>query len=344
MGFYASVVRPLAFRLDPEQVHELAMRCIRRGWVRAQPYSNPKLGQTLFGAEFPNPLGLAAGFDKNAVALDRWHELGFGFVEAGTVTYLPQSGNPRPRLFRLPEDQAIINRMGFNNDGAQVVADRIALARPPIPVGINLGKSRVAELEMAVDDYAASFALLHGLGDYAVVNVSSPNTPGLRSLQERGPLTNILQALKAIAAAKPLFVKVSPDLEFDALDEVIDVCLTTGCTGIIATNTTLSRESLSSVPDEDGGLSGVPLAERSDAVLAHLARACDDRMILMGVGGIFTADDLYRKISLGAHLAQVYTGWVYGGPSMVPTVLRGLVERMDREGVPDLATLRGSAI
>ena len=344
MGLYASVVRPLAFMFDPERVHDLAMAFIQRRWVKAQPYSNPKLTQTLFGIDFPNPLGLAAGFDKNAIALDRWHNLGFGFVEAGTVTYLPQSGNPRPRLFRLPEDHALINRMGFNNDGAQEVAGRLVGAYSPIPVGINLGKSRAAELENAVEDYAASFGLLHPFGAYSVVNVSSPNTPGLRSLQERGPLTDILQALKGIAPEKPLFIKVSPDLEFDALDEVVDVCLTIGCTGLIATNTTLSREGLSSVPDEAGGLSGAPLTERSDAALAHLARACGDRMILIGVGGIFTADDLYRKISLGAHLAQVYTGWVYGGPSMVPTVLCGLAERMDREGLSDLAALRGTAL
>ena len=344
MGFYASVVRPLAFRLDPERVHEIAMGFIQRGWVKAHPYANPKLAQTLFGIEFANPLGLAAGFDKNAVALDRWHDLGFGFVEAGTVTYLPQPGNSRPRLFRLPKDKALINRLGFNNAGAQALADRLGGIQSLIPVGINLGRSRAAELEKAVDDYAGSFKLLHEFGAYSVVNVSSPNTPGLRSLQERGPLTDIIQALKGIAPEKPLFVKVSPDLEFDALDEVVDVCLTTGCTGLIATNTTLSRESLNSAPDEDGGLSGAPLTERSDAVLAHLARACGDRMILIGVGGIFTADDLYRKLALGAHLAQVYTGWVYGGPSMVPTVLRGLAERMEREGITDLAVLRGSGL
>jgi dihydroorotate dehydrogenase len=344
MGFYAAVVRPLAFKIDPERVHDIAMECIRRGWVKAKPYSNPKLAQTLFGVNFPNPLGLAAGFDKNAVALDHWHRLGFGFVEAGTVTHLRQAGNPRPRLFRLPEDRAIINRLGFNNDGAQAVADRMAAAHPAIPVGINLGKSRLTELEDAVEDYAASFTLLHKLGAYAVVNVSSPNTPGLRSLQERGPLTDILQALKAIDAQKPLFVKVSPDLEFDALDEVVDVCLTAGCTGLIATNTTLSRANLSSVPDEDGGLSGAPLYALSDAVLAHLARAVGNQMILIGVGGIFSADDLYRKIALGAHLAQVYTGWVYGGPSMAPTILRGLAERMEREGVASLEALRGKGL
>ena len=344
MSIYAAVVRPLAFMLDPETVHEIAMHAIRRGWVKAPPYAHPKLAQSLFDVEFPNPLGLAAGFDKNAVALDYWHQLGFGFVEAGTVTYLPQSGNPRPRLFRLPEDRALINRMGFNNNGAQAIADSLDFARPAIPIGINLGKSRAAELEGAVEDYAASFDLLHRFGAYTVVNVSSPNTPGLRSLQDRGPLTDIVQALKAAEPEKPLFVKVSPDLEFDALDEVLDVCLATKCMGIVATNTTLSRDGLSTVPDEEGGVSGAPLTEKSDAVLAHLARSSGDRLILIGVGGIFNADDLYRKIALGAHLAQVYTGWIYGGPSMVPATLRGLAERLDREGINDLAALRGSAL
>lgn len=343
MGFYASVVRPLAFIVDPERIHELAMGLIRRGLIRSLPFTDQRLRQTFFGVDFPNPLGLAAGFDKNAVALGHWHRLGFGFVEAGTVTALAQPGNPRPRLFRLPADRALINRLGFNNDGAEAVAERIAVARPVIPVGINLGKSRVTELDNAVEDYAASFRLLHRHGAYMVVNVSSPNTPGLRTLQDRGPLTDILQALKAIAPEKPLFVKVAPDLEFDALDDLLKVCLDAGCTGLIATNTTLSREGLSADPHEAGGLSGVPLAARSDAVLTHLARASSS-MILMGVGGIFTADDLYRKISLGAHLAQVYTGWVYGGPSFVPRLLRGLVARMEKEGFEDLDALRGSGL
>ncbi len=344
MGFYSAVVRPLAFLLDAEQAHEAAMGLIRRGWIKTPPFNHSKLEQTLFGVHFPNPLGLAAGFDKNAVALDHWHNLGFGFVEAGTVTYLPQSGNERPRLFRLPEEHALINRMGFNNDGAQTFADRFEASRPVIPVGINLGKSRAAELDRAVEDYASSFSLLHKHGAYAVVNVSSPNTPGLRSLQERGPLTDIIQAIKAIAPDKPLFVKVSPDLEFDALDEVVDVCRQTRCTGIVATNTTLDRSMLASVPDEEGGLSGAPLTRRSDEVLKHLGRTCGKEMILIGVGGIFTAGDAYRKIVIGAHLVQAYTGWVYGGPSMIPGVLRGLVDRMSRDGIDSLDELRGSGL
>lgn len=342
MGFYASVLRPLAFAYDPEDIHEAAMAAIRLGLVRAPAYVNPILGQTLFGVEFPNPLGLAAGFDKNAEALERWHLLGFGHVEAGTITYRAQSGNPRPRLFRVPENQALINRMGFNNEGAKAVSERLASAQPLVPVGINLGKSRSVPLCEAVDDYAAAFHLVHSFGAYVAVNVSSPNTPGLRALQERGPLTDIVQALRQIDPDKPLFVKVAPDLELDALDEVVDVCLSCGCTGLIATNTTLSREGLDEDPGEAGGLSGAPLTARSDAILAHLARTVGDRLVLIGVGGIFDGDDIYRKISLGAHLTQVYTGWIYGGPAMVPTALRRLAERMEREGIRSLDELRGS--
>lgn len=344
MGFYAAVARPLAFRLDPEFVHERVIALIGSGLLRVPEFADERLEQVLFGSTFPNPLGLAAGFDKNARCLEAWQHLGFGFVEAGTITFRPQPGNPKPRLFRLPTDKALINRMGFNNDGAERVAARLAVATPDIPVGINLGKSRLAELSEAVEDYASSFRLLHQFGSYAVVNVSSPNTPGLRSLQDRGPLTDILQALKAIDAEKPLFVKVSPDLEFSALDEVLDVCLTNGCTGLIATNTTLSRDGLSTPTDEMGGLSGAPLAGRSDAVLAHLARAARENLVLIGAGGIFDGDDLYRKISLGAHLAQVYTGWIYGGPSMIPNVLKQLASRLEREGIRHLDQLRGSAL
>ncbi len=344
MGFYASVARPLAFRMDPERVHELAMRFIRSGIIRTETFAHPKLEQTLFGVDFPNPLGLAAGFDKNAVALDHWHHLGFGFVEAGTITALAQPGNPRPRLFRLPEDKALINRMGFNNEGAAAVAARIGLAHPEVPVGINLGKSKITELDKAVEDYAQSFGLLHAHGAYMVVNVSSPNTPGLRTLQEKGPLKDILQALKAIAPEKPLFVKVAPDLEFHALDELLQVALAAKCTGLIATNTTLSRDGLSADPNEAGGLSGAPLTKKSDEVLAHLARGCGKDLILMGSGGIFTADDLYRKLSSGAHLAQLYTGWIYGGPSMAPNLLRGLIARMEQEGIESLDQLRGSGL
>jgi len=278
------------------------------------------------------------------VALDYWDRLGFGFVECGTITYHAQDGNPKPRMFRLPAEKALINRLGFNNLGAREVATNIASARPKIPLGVNLGKSKITPVETAADDYSESFRLLHGFGDYFVVNVSSPNTPGLRTLQERGPLTEILQSLKVIDAAKPLFVKVAPDLEIGALDEVIEVAHAMKLTGLIATNTTISRSSLSVDPSIEGGLSGAPLRAMSNLFLAHLFKSCDRDLILMGVGGIFTGDDLYEKICLGAHLCQIYTGWVYGGPHMVPEALQRCVELMAADGFGSVAEARGSKV
>jgi dihydroorotate dehydrogenase len=342
MGLYESVVRPLAFRFDPEWVHERAMSLLSRGLIRATPYDDPRLAQTLFGVKFPNPLGLAAGFDKNAVALNHWHKLGFGFVECGTVTYHAQPGNPRPRMFRLPSEQGLINRLGFNNEGAAAAAARISMAKPQIPIGINLGKSKVTELADAARDYALSYRLLHQQGGYFVVNVSSPNTPGLRSLQERAALTEILSALRDVDSTRPMFVKVSPDLEISALDEVIEVAIEAKLTGLIATNTTISRDMLSLDPGQVGGLSGAPLRKRSNEVLAHIAGAAPKDMILIGVGGILTAEDLYEKIRLGAHLCQLYTGWVYGGPQMVPRMLQQLVGLMERNCIKSLSELRGT--
>ena len=342
MGLYKSVLRPLAFKLDPEFIHEIAMAGISRKLFRVGSISDQRLTQTLFGVDFPNPIGLAAGFDKNAVAVNSWHQLGFGHVECGTITFQKQSGNSRPRLFRIPENQALINRMGFNNDGAAIVSGRLRTANPRLRVGINLGKSKVTELADAPQDYAESFRLLRDLGDYFVVNVSSPNTPGLRSLQEKGPLLDILGAIRTVDATKPLFVKIAPDLEFDAVDDVISVVHELGLTGIVATNTTLSRNGLARDPNEAGGLSGAPLRDRAQHFMRHLRSSCDSEKVLIGVGGIFTAQDAYDRIAAGAHVIQVYTGWVYGGPKMVPTVLRGLLDLMDANGIADLAELRQS--
>lgn len=342
MGFYAAVVRPLLFLLSPETAHQIGMAVISRGWLRAQRFEDPILEQELFGIRFANPLGLAAGFDKNAQAVAHWGQLGFGFVEVGTVTYRPQPGNPRPRLFRLPRDRALINRMGFNNDGARAIATRIAASRSQIPLGVNLGKSRDTPIEAAAHDYSESYKLLRKFGAYFVVNVSSPNTPGLRTLQERGPLSEIVQALRAIDPDRPLFVKVAPDLETQALDEIVEVVHEAKLTGLIATNTTIRREGLSTQIDEEGGLSGEPLKRRSDEVLAHLYQSCDRGVVLIGVGGVFDGVDLYEKIAQGAHLCQVYTGWVYGGPGMVSASLRTLADLMRRDGVGSLAELRGT--
>jgi dihydroorotate dehydrogenase len=337
----------MLFRLDPESAHEAAMGLLRRGVLKARSFHDPRLEQSLFGVQFPNPLGLAAGFDKNGLAVDHWHLLGFGCVEVGTVTFHAQPGNDRPRMFRLPEERALINRLGFNNDGARAVASRLAEARPRLPVGVNLGKSRVTELADAAEDYQESFRLIHPFGHYFVVNVSSPNTPGLRTLQEKGPLLEILAALREVDASKPLFVKVAPDLEPAALDDLVEVAESARLTGLIATNTTVSREG---IPDsrlhrsEAGGLSGAPLRTRALEVLRHLRRSCGTDKILIGVGGIMSGDDLYERIAAGAHLCQIYTGWVYGGQQMVPEVLESLVRRLDQEGIRSLDELRGSGV
>lgn len=344
MGVYSSLIRPLLFRLDPEFVHNTALTMLSTGIIGDWRYENKGLEQEFFGVKFKNPLGLAAGFDKNGVALGHWHHLGFGFLEMGTVTFHAQPGNPKPRLFRLPDDLGVINRMGFNNDGAERVAKRIIGVHSPVPIGVNLGKSKITELVDAPFDYQKSFRLLQDHGRYFVINVSSPNTPGLRSLQEKGPLVEIISAIREVNAQKPLFVKVAPDLEFDALDDVLDVALSTNLTGLIATNTTLSREGLTRDINQAGGLSGLPVRKKSNEVLAHLSRGAGSNLILIGVGGIFNGRDLYEKISLGAHLCQVYTGWIYGGPDMVANTLRELVQLMDQAGIRSLNDLRGSAI
>jgi dihydroorotate dehydrogenase len=289
---------------------------------------------------FPNPIGLAAGFDKNAVAVPALAALGFGFVEVGTVTRLAQPGNPRPRLFRLPEDGALINRMGFNNLGAETVAARLAHQRKAaVPLGISLGKSKVTPLEEAVADYLGSLDALYPYGDYFAVNVSSPNTPGLRELQERDRLDALLAALQSSmrrhaadegrATPKPLLVKVAPDLNDAALDDVLEVCLARGVSGLIAVNTTLSRDGLSAqtpsaLRDEPGGLSGRPLLARALAVVRRLAVRSGGRLPLIGCGGISTPDDARRMLDAGSSLVQLYTGFIYEGPGLPRRLVRGL--------------------
>lgn len=321
MSAYERLLRPILFRMDPERVHNVALWAIARGLIRGKLLVDPRLERTVAGIRFPNPLGLAAGFDKNGVALDRWKDMGFGFAEAGTATWLAQPGNPKPRLFRLPEDRAVINRFGFNNSGATELANRLRAAQPGIPIGINIGKSKAAPLEGAIQDYEQSFSALKHLGDYFVVNVSSPNTPGLRTLQEKGPLTELLSTLRKLDSNTPLFVKVSPDLSNEDLLDVVEVARTCRFTGIVATNTTLSRDGLSSSIVQDGGLSGKPLFARSNECLRILSEASQGELILIGVGGVFSGDDLRRKLELGASLVQIYTGWVYGGPKSAARIL-----------------------
>jgi len=345
MDFYKALLRPILFQLDPEKVHDFALDAIARGFIKEhRDITYSQLEQELFGTKFKNPLGLAAGFDKNAVALNHWYAGGFGFVEIGTVTLHAQEGNPKPRMFRLPQDHALINRLGFNNIGARAVAANIDRAATEFPFGINIGKSYVTEIEQAAADYKQCWQILQGRSRYVAVNVSSPNTPGLRSLQEKEKLKEILSALQSIDRITPMFVKVAPDLEFSALDEVIEVAHEMHLTGIIATNTTIGRENLTTQTTEAGGLSGKPLKPLSNQVLAHIAKQANKELILIGVGGIFTGEDLFQKIALGAHLCQVYTGWVYGGPDMVPNVLEDCVHLMEARGFKNIEDLRGSSL
>ncbi|MBX3118644.1 MAG: quinone-dependent dihydroorotate dehydrogenase [Fimbriimonadaceae bacterium] len=337
------LLRPLLFQLDAEEAHNMGMAAIQSGLAQVPRFTHPSLEQTLFGVRFANPLGLAAGFDKNAVAVDQWEDLGFGFIEVGTATFHPQPGNPKPRLFRIPEEQAIVNRFGFNNDGAARIADRLRIASPSIPVGVNLGKSKITPVEDAAKDYAGSYQLLHGLGDYFVVNVSSPNTPGLRGLQEKGPLIEILTGMKQIDDKRPTFVKVAPDLSPAELQDVVQVAHEMNLTGIIATNTTIRRDVLQRDPNQAGGLSGKPLKTLSDQMLAEIARSTDPNMVIIGVGGVFTGEDVVRKIELGAHLVQVYTGWIYGGPMMAPNSLAHLAAELAKRGMKSVEELRGQA-
>jgi dihydroorotate dehydrogenase len=288
-----------------------------------QPSSKPK---KLFGLNFPNPIGLAAGLDKNGVALPAWAALGFGFIEIGTVTAKAQPGNPKPRIFRLPEEQALINRLGFNNDGADAIAQRLSALRksgrwPAVPVGINIGKSRATPLEQATDDYLYSFRRLRDFADYITLNISSPNTPGLRELQEPEKLSELLRTInnEAGAAPKPLVVKISPDLSDAELKTILAVCEENGVSGIIATNTTLDHSSIPQQMDQAGGLSGAPLRNKSTALVREIAAR--STIPVIASGGIFDAESAREKFQAGAQLIQLYTGFVYRGPQLLREIM-----------------------
>lgn len=311
-------------------------------------YGVPSLPVQLFGIRFPNPVGLAAGMDKHAAAVPIWQALGFGFAELGGVTAHPQPGNPAPRMFRAAAEGALVNRMGFNNPGAQAVADRLRAWRdsgrwPRHPIGINLGKSKITPLENAAEDYAASFRLLRDLADFFVVNVSSPNTPNLRQLQDKGALDEILAALAEINSQtkRPILVKVAPDLAFEALDEILELAGPRQIAGIVATNTTIGRPGTADpesqrIYSEAGGLSGKPLRARSTEVIRHLYLQTKGRLPIIGVGGIFSAQDAWEKICAGASLVQIYTGLVYEGPGVARSIVRGLKEKLREHGFPEL--------
>ncbi|WP_347354404.1 quinone-dependent dihydroorotate dehydrogenase [Intrasporangium sp.] len=335
---YERVLRQTLFRLgggDPEVGHEKALDALTvlSGLPPAIALLRRQFGidspRTVFGVRFPSPVGLAAGVDKNGVALRAWPAMGFGFVEVGTVTRYAQPGNPRPRLFRLPTSRAIVNRMGFNNDGADVLAARLrALGPVGVPLGVSIGKSRATPVEEAVDDYLHSVRVLGPHADYFAVNVSSPNTPGLRSLQDRGALDRILGALRGEAGPTPLLVKIAPDLTDRAIGEVLEVCAERAVDGLIATNTTTARDGVALrdavAAREAGGLSGQPLAERARRVVGFVHREAPD-LPIVGVGGITTVEDALRMFDAGASLVQLYTGFVYGGPPLVRAINRAVV-------------------
>ncbi|WP_261167324.1 quinone-dependent dihydroorotate dehydrogenase [Microbacterium sp. Marseille-Q6965] len=335
---YPLLFRTVLSRLDPETAHHLGMAVIRvlGSWavaplVRSLTRPDPSLAVDALGVRFPSPFGVAAGFDKNAVGVRGLDALGFGHVEVGTVTAVPQDGNPRPRLFRLVPDRAVINRMGFNNRGAAAAARRLArLRRGGAVVGANIGKSRVVDVERATADYVASATMLAPLADYLAVNVSSPNTPGLRGLQAVETLRPLLQAVKAAAGRTPLLVKIAPDLPDEEVTAVTRLAVDLGLAGIIATNTTISREALATDPDAveaagAGGLSGAPLKRRSLEVLRLIrAAAPDPTFCVVSVGGIETADDVRERLAAGATLTQGYTAFLYRGPLWAREINRGL--------------------
>ena len=362
MGWpYRNLVRPWLFARDAERVHNFALNRLASvshsrlaSGVLGGIFRAPSLPVHLFGLNFPNPVGLAAGMDKAAAAVPAWETLGFGFSELGGVTWHAQPGNPPPRMFRAVADGAIVNRMGFNNSGAEAVAQKLAEWRqsgcwPGHPVGINLGKSKITPLAEAAEDYANSFRVLRHLADFFVVNVSSPNTPNLRQLQDKSALDEILAAMQELNAdRRPVLVKVAPDLSFEALDEILELVQPRSIAGIVATNTTISRPQTNDsasrgIYAETGGLSGRPLRVRSTEVIRHLHRQTAGTLPLIGVGGIFTADDAWEKITAGASLLQIYTGLVYEGPGLVKKIVQGLGRRMRARGAASLHEVTGTA-
>ena len=338
---YQKLIKPFFFLFDAERAHYLLADMLTflmkipgvSSLFRAiYGYEHPSLRRTVFGIEFPNPVGLAAGFDKNAVLVDELAAMGFGFIEVGTVTPKPQAGNEKPRLFRLPEDSAIINRMGFNNDGLAQMKKRLEARQAPVIIGGNLGKNKVTPNELADDDYCQGFETLYPVVDYFVVNVSSPNTPNLRALQEKEPLKQLLSRLQDLnqrkPKLKPILLKIAPDLTNEQLDDVVDIVLETGIAGLIATNTTLSREGLLADPAvtaEAGGLSGKPVGDRSTEVIAYIHKKSKGKIPMIGVGGIHSANDALEKLRAGASLVQIYTGFIYEGPGLIQEINRAIV-------------------
>ncbi|PSF39259.1 dihydroorotate dehydrogenase (quinone) [Aphanothece hegewaldii CCALA 016] len=364
---------PLAFSAVRGTLEETHLQLLKTlNWIdrtRAQPlgnwllseleqsfcYNDPRLSQSFWGLNFSNPLGLAAGFDKDGLGAGIWSNFGFGFAELGAITLHSQSGNPPPRLFRLPQDKAALNRMGANNNGAAVMAKTLQETwdRKPrsIPIGINLCKSKITDLEDAPQDYVGSFQYLKDWADYFVINVSSPNTPGLRSLQSGEQLEPILAALTdANQNNQPILIKIAPDLDWDAISDIIKLAQNYRLSGIIATNTTTRRDILQTkilketgkpLSSEAGGISGLPLRDRSTEVIRFIYQETFGTLPIIGVGGIFTVDDAWEKITAGASLLQTYTGWLYQGPWMIPSILKGLIAKLDQSGLSNISSSVG---
>jgi len=361
---YRSLVRPILFHLPPETAHHLALTSLSlikpiNSIVANSCKPTRALAVKLFGLTFSNPVGLAAGFDKDGVALTELATLGFGHIEAGTVTYHAQPGNPKPRLFRLPKDQALINRAGFNNKGAASLVEHVRSSRPNCVLGVSIGKSKITPMESAIDDYLASFDLVYEVADYIAVNVSSPNTPHLRELQRAEQLHGLLTALQnrnrdlqlrnKRSRPMPLLVKLSPDLTTPELEMIIDVVQELKIDGVVATNTTIGRGNLQSSMRDisacgEGGLSGKPLASRSTEMIADLFRLTRGKLPIIGVGGIFTAADAWEKIAAGASLIQLYTGFIYQGPCVAKAINDGLAMLIDQAGFENLEAAVGHKV
>jgi dihydroorotate dehydrogenase len=342
-AMYKSIIRPLLFSIDAEKVHYQVFSLLRscsklpgfKAFLKSQfTYESPVLERELFGLKFKNPVGLAAGFDKDAKLIDELDSLGFGFIEIGTLTPKPQPGNDKPRLFRLPQDQALINRMGFNNEGVHAAVERLKTKKSTLIIGGNIGKNKITANENAFDDYGYCVDVLHPYVDYFVVNVSSPNTPGLRELQEKEPLKRLLVHVKTLALQKskpkPVLLKIAPDLTSGQLDDIIEILQTSGVDGVIATNTTISRDKLQTPEHEvqkigNGGLSGKPLTSRANDVIKYLRENLGPKFPIIGVGGIMTPQDAIDKLRAGADLVQIYTGFIYEGPGFAKEINRAIV-------------------
>jgi dihydroorotate dehydrogenase len=361
--FYKSLVRPLLFRKDPEESHEMILGLLAKAETLSGLFQSvfkvddARLKVQVGPLSLSNPVGLAGGFDKNAVAPKTIASFGFGFMEIGAITAQAQPGNPKPRLYRLPEDEALINRLGFNNQGAAAIAAKLAAmgargSLPGIPLGMNIGRTKIVETKDAVADFLACFTRLFAHGDFFTLNISSPNTPNLRDLQEKTLLRDLLSAVqeknreladRSRSMPKPVFVKIAPDMEFSQVDEITDVVISSQLSGIVATNATaFMRDNLKSPNGpEPGGLSGRPITAKVTNFVAHIYKQTGGRLPIIGVGGIFTAEDAYDKIRAGASAVQIYTGWIYEGPGLVKRINRGLCRLLERDGLKQITDAVG---